>query len=599
MFDLILKQVAQTDFDFRQIANPDDPAKQRFDEWVDYYKLKAAIAKVVQPRSILEIGVRFGYSAAAFLHGNPAASYVGIDNDSDSFGGTKGAIEWARQMLRDKKATFLVADSQSMKRFPGGIYDLIHVDGQQDGDGTYHDLELAVKQGRVVLVDGYFWTATNFHAVNEFLFRHKDIIECFGAIPGYAGELLIKVKPEFLESSAAMPVGAAGSEPLRDCYSAQYFLRDCGGWDTFRMHGGRCILDPRLGSMVDLAFLKSPKRLLDLGCGRGETVYAAASRGVEVTAVDYSPRAMEIAKGVFAANEACARRVEWICDSVASAALSGTYDAVVASDIIEHLTPVEVTGVYAKVAAHLAAGGRFIVHTSPNRWHYQYDYERRRRIAASVGAYLPREPRTRYEKLMHINEQSPNVLRRELRRHFKHVALWFGSADDAAGSLARPFTRREMAAARDLYAVASQEPVATGEMAELLRSNPMPAPASAQVTVEMLDCPTGVSCGSKFEIKVKVVNNSDVMLRSHPPYPVRISYHWVEARTGEMVVHDGQRTFLAPALPAKTAATYNALVCVPARKGDFRLEARLVQEGSRWFGEVGPAGNRDRVVAVR
>src|ERR1039458_4621811 len=59
---------------------------------------------------------------------------------------------------RGSKAEFLIADSQKMSSFPGGSYDLIHIDGQQDGKGTLHDLDLALGQGRYILVDGYFWT---------------------------------------------------------------------------------------------------------------------------------------------------------------------------------------------------------------------------------------------------------------------------------------------------------------------------------------------------------------------------------------------------------------------------------------------------------
>lgn len=600
MFDSILKQVAQTDFDFRQIAHPDDPAKQRFDEWVDYYKLKAAIAKVVQPQSILEIGVRFGYSAAAFLHGNPAASYVGIDNDSDSFGGTKGAIEWARQMLREKKATFLVADSQGMKRFPGGVYDLIHVDGQQDGDGTYHDLELAIKQGRVVLVDGYFWTAANFHAVNEFLFRHKEAIEWFGAIPGYAGELLIKVKPAALESGAVSSVEkAADSQPLRDAYTASYYLRDCGGWNSFQQHQGRRIADCRLGCLISTAMWKSPKRLLDLGCGRGELVYAAASRGVKVTAVDYSSDAIQIAKSVFAGGEPCATNVEWICDSAVSEQIRGTYDAVIASDLIEHMSPAEVDHLYAKVASQLSPQGLVVIHTRPNRWHYQYDHARRRRIAASVGAYLPRDPRSHYEKLMHINEQSPRVLLRQLRQRFKHVLLWFGTWNDPAGSLGRRFGRRELAAAPDLYAMASHEPIATAEVAALLTTRPIPAKEASKVWIEVLACPASVARGSHFDINVKVVNGSGMPLGSFPPFPVCIAYHWVDAKSGRMVVSEGLRAFMAPTLRQHATDTYNALVLAPPQAGEFKLEVRVVQEWVRWFDESERVSGRDCVITVK
>src|SRR5882762_7347748 len=132
MFNSIISLAQTTEYDFRQTACAADPLKHLFDEWVSNYKMKWAISHLLKPASILEIGVRFGYSAAAFLHGHPQAHFVGIDLDTDSYGGTKGAINWAKKITRQFSADFIDADSQALDRLPGGVYDLIHIDGQQD-----------------------------------------------------------------------------------------------------------------------------------------------------------------------------------------------------------------------------------------------------------------------------------------------------------------------------------------------------------------------------------------------------------------------------------------------------------------------------------
>ena len=72
----ILELASVSDYDFRRSANPDDPLKHLFDDWIAYYRLKWAVARVLQPQRILEIGVRFGYSAAAFLNACPNATYL-------------------------------------------------------------------------------------------------------------------------------------------------------------------------------------------------------------------------------------------------------------------------------------------------------------------------------------------------------------------------------------------------------------------------------------------------------------------------------------------------------------------------------------------
>ena len=209
----ILHLAATTEYDFRHAAKPDDPLQHHFDDWVPYYRLKWAIARELQPERILEIGVRFGYSAHAFLDAAPDAAYLGIDNDSETFGGSSGAVHWAHRITEGKTVEFLLADSQTLDEFPGGFYDLIHVDGQQDGDSSFRDLEKAIRQAKHVLVDGYFWTEDNFFAVSKFLFTHRHLIASCVIIPGYAGELLITPLPADAQADA-LAHAAADMQPI-------------------------------------------------------------------------------------------------------------------------------------------------------------------------------------------------------------------------------------------------------------------------------------------------------------------------------------------------------------------------------------------------
>jgi len=169
MLDTIFKNFEETDFDFRQYAYQNDELSYLFEEWLPYYRMKYSICKAINPQSILEIGVRYGYGAVTFLKAAPGATYLGIDNDSISFGGSKGAIDWAKKITESYKADFLIADTQQMTSLPGDFYDLIHIDGQQDGDGTIRDMEMALEKGRWILVDGLFWSKENLLASTYFL----------------------------------------------------------------------------------------------------------------------------------------------------------------------------------------------------------------------------------------------------------------------------------------------------------------------------------------------------------------------------------------------------------------------------------------------
>lgn len=585
MIDQILQCYRASGYDFRSTANPDDPLAHLFTNWVPYYRMKAAIARALAPKRILEIGVRFGYSGAAFLHGSPNARYTGIDADNGSFGGTKGAINWARRLLPEDRHQLIVADTQSMHRLPGEIYDLIHVDGQQDGDGTYHDLELAICQGRHVLVDGYLWTAHNFRAAGEVLRQHKDLIDYWAVIPGYAGELLIKIRESSLEA-VCHPAGGMESNVIREAYDTRYYLRDCAGWESFGETRSHDLPDPRLRCVFDLAMMRQPQRVLDLGCGRGEIAYQAAAQGCEVVAVDYSPAAIEIARSTLTdAPMGIKDRVTLLCEDASGIELPTPVDVAVAGDLVEHMAPVELERLYATVARQLAPEGLFVIHTFPNKWYYDYDFPRRRRIALSVGAYLPANPRSRFERLMHINEQSPRVLRRQLLKHFPHVLLWFGSSADPAGSLGRQCSARWLAAQPDLFALASSSPIDPTKVRSLFASGKLQAADLAKIRLTSAPTQLEVGRGGRGHIAVTLSNGSARALGSYRPWPVHFAYHWLKAPTREIAIFDGQRSLLVPSCTRHSSREYSPSFIAPLERGDYILQMTLVQESVCWFNE--------------
>lgn len=177
-------------FDIAGILAPDDPLRDRLLEWRPYYRVKAAVAAVLTPRSICEIGVRYGYCATAFLSEAGPCTYLGLDNDSATYGGVRGAITYARALLASwPSARVECVDTQTLDDLPAD-YDLIHVDGQQDEAGSAHDLALAMRRGCWVLVDGYGYSGQVKRAVDSRL--RSNGIQSVAFIDDYAVEVLIQ-----------------------------------------------------------------------------------------------------------------------------------------------------------------------------------------------------------------------------------------------------------------------------------------------------------------------------------------------------------------------------------------------------------------------
>ena len=580
MIDKIIKESQKTNFDFRKFACPDDPMKELFPRWINYYKTKYAISKVINPSKILEIGVRYGYSVSAFLSASPKAYLLGIDNDSDTYGGRSGALKWAKDRLSFYDFEILVEDSQNLRIFPGGSYDLIHIDGQQDGGGTFHDLSLAVKQATWILVDGYFWSNNNFREANEFLIRYKDAIEFSIALPSYAGELLIRVKDGFGD---LFKNEGSGSEVLVDQYDASYYLQDCGGHESFSRNGPEATSDPRILSVLSLVSLGRKGKLLDLGCGRGEVSLQAALNGFDCTGVDYSEDAISISRAGQGRFPSLKDKLRYEVSNVATYKPNAKYDVVVASDIIEHMTFDEVAQCYKMVSDSLSGEGIFVVHTFPNSWHYDYHYARMRRKVTSLGGFLPSDPRSRYEKLMHINEQNPRVLLRQLKESFRHTFLWFNSPNDPTGSLNGKKGHHHLSEYRDLYAIASNEPIDFALVKESLSPHLWKRKDIMHISLEITQCQKDIGISESFEVSIEIVNQSKYTIHSLPPNPINLSYHWIDSAVNETVVFDGLRTpFCFPVRPG-SLRSLNARCQAPSKVGKYILRFALVQEQHVWF----------------
>jgi 2-polyprenyl-3-methyl-5-hydroxy-6-metoxy-1,4-benzoquinol methylase/predicted O-methyltransferase YrrM len=582
IFQKIENIPTESTFDFRNFACPDDELAYLFDKWVDYYKGKYAICKAIQPKSILEVGVRYGYSAISFLSASEKASYLGIDNDSNTFGGTIGALEWAKNITKNYSASFLLGDTQLMSSFPGDFYDLIHIDGQQDGDGTFHDLEMALEKGKYILVDGYFWSNENMLASTYFLKKYNRLFEYAVIIPGYAGELLIKTKDSTRELYGAMKY--RNYAKLRDYYDSDYFLSDCGGYELFTKTNGSQ-LDERLVAVYSLVDPNPDDNILDMGFGRGELAYALAQTGASVTAIDYSVSAVEIAKQTYS-HQIADLNLNYIQADVCFMEGMEKYQKIIAADIVEHLEDDALEKMMMSASQSLDKGGYMVIHTAPNLLNYNYTYNRKRKVAMEGGNWLPQNPRTLYEDLMHINEQTPDTLNALLKKYFNYVITWAASINDIGTPLKKRQTENEIIDATSIFAVASNSPIDKANIYALVSQEKLEID-QIDMQIQSIISTITATASSSFKIPVIIYNKGMQRYASISPNPVHLSYH-IQSKDESVVIFDGVRTVFSSPLLSGQSKDILMDIKAPEREGEYVIQLTMVQEGCFWFETIMP-----------
>jgi hypothetical protein len=152
-----------------------------------------ALGKAIQPKTFMEIGIRFGFSFLPLIQSAPTLEYA-LGWDLETYGNNSIAIENIGQYYTGlAKWEVLHIDSQQQQTLPG-FFDLVSIDGCHDYDCKIHDLRLCIGNCHYVILDDYDYHSEVRRSTDFFLEEYKEHIEWHEYIPTFRGSKLIKYK---------------------------------------------------------------------------------------------------------------------------------------------------------------------------------------------------------------------------------------------------------------------------------------------------------------------------------------------------------------------------------------------------------------------
>lgn len=186
---MILETTLVTEFDrwcparevIDQVAFPlgDRYPGEIFDNYFAWY---GGLAKKYSPQRVLEIGVRYGYTAIIFAlgatDGRPEAlfQYVGVDDESYHYNSCGKANENFNTAIPGLNVKAIKHNSFNGIPDEYGQFDLIHVDGNHDYHGVMNDLNNVwgrLNVGGIIALDDTKFPCIR-SAIEDFLRRFVD-----------------------------------------------------------------------------------------------------------------------------------------------------------------------------------------------------------------------------------------------------------------------------------------------------------------------------------------------------------------------------------------------------------------------------------------
>lgn len=190
-------------------------AKQPGDDFVDThetYTWYRAIAAAKASKRIMELGVRYGYSAIAMLKGADLAGmndvrYIGVDDEADGIASNSialkniaGSFPWVCESNLNSHCKILKINTRnfdavnaSINDVGVGVCDLIHIDGDHSPEGIVSEIAIAktwISPNGVILIDDI--DAQHIKNAADKLCEEYGIIPMH--IPTYHGMYLIDMR---------------------------------------------------------------------------------------------------------------------------------------------------------------------------------------------------------------------------------------------------------------------------------------------------------------------------------------------------------------------------------------------------------------------
>ena len=157
------------------------------------------------------------------------------------------------------------------------------------------------------------------------------------------------------------------SSPARDAYDAAADIYD--DFTADHDYDGWTALIERLARAHGLA----GERLLDVGCGTGNSFLPFLDRGYRVTACDISPRMLARAR------DKCGGRARLSVADLRSLPRLGSFDLVLAiDDVLNYLTATDLPAAFRGLAANLAAEGVLVFDVNTELTYRTFFADRRR-----------------------------------------------------------------------------------------------------------------------------------------------------------------------------------------------------------------------------
>lgn len=115
---------------------------------------------------------------------------------------------------------------------------------------------------------------------------------------------------------------------------------------------------------------------------------------------------------------------------------------------------------------------------------------------------------------------------------------------------------------------------------------PLPPSIANGVGIRVTSAPRVVAPLESFSLQVEIVNNSRESLATIGATPIRLSYHWLDAASGDIVDLEGVRTSLTRRVTSGLPHRQEMHVVAPAHAGSVTLRVTLVQETVMWFTDL-------------